>query len=91
MLSIGNPNIDDVNEAMEKVLALDRAYPLPLRGVMLEKFPSSVDPAICWPQQRRKQAKGFGRMIDGNGWNRELKDEMRQIDGILRTKIKQST
>ncbi|KAG8635186.1 hypothetical protein MANES_16G004700v8 [Manihot esculenta] len=89
LLSIGNPNIDDVNEAMEKVLALDRAYPLPLLGAMLEKFPSTVDPAVWWPQQRRKQAKGFSRIMDGNGWNRELEDEMRWIVRILKNKDKE--
>ncbi|XP_060193455.1 probable F-box protein At4g22030 [Lycium barbarum] len=45
-LSIGHPSAIDVKETMDKVLALDKAYPLPLLGVMLEKFPSSVEPAI---------------------------------------------
>lgn len=35
-----------VNEAMNKVLAIDRAYPLPLLGVMLEKFPAKTEPAV---------------------------------------------
>ncbi|KAF2303708.1 hypothetical protein GH714_021387 [Hevea brasiliensis] len=35
MLAIGNPTISDVNEAMENVLALDKAYPLPLLGPLL--------------------------------------------------------
>ncbi|MFS8025730.1 putative petal formation-expressed [Helianthus anomalus] len=39
-IAISNPTQDDVDEAMEEVLAIDRAYPLPLLGVMLEKFPS---------------------------------------------------
>ncbi|XP_023927743.2 probable F-box protein At4g22030, partial [Quercus suber] len=39
MLAIGTPTQEDVKEVMEKVLALDKAYPLPLLGAMLEKFP----------------------------------------------------
>ncbi|KAK6154639.1 hypothetical protein DH2020_008887 [Rehmannia glutinosa] len=46
ILSIGNPTAVDVKEMMEKVLALDRAYPLPLLGAMLEKFPADVEPAV---------------------------------------------
>ena len=29
-LSLGTPDIKDISEAMDKVLALDKAYPLPL-------------------------------------------------------------
>ncbi|KAG8385761.1 hypothetical protein BUALT_Bualt03G0078900 [Buddleja alternifolia] len=45
LISIGNPRTVDVKEMMEKVLALDKAYPLPLLGAMLEKFPTNVGPA----------------------------------------------
>ncbi|CAA2944503.1 Hypothetical predicted protein [Olea europaea subsp. europaea] len=38
IIAKGNPTTSDVNEMMEKVLALDKAYPLPLLGAMLEKF-----------------------------------------------------
>ncbi|CAK7351419.1 unnamed protein product [Dovyalis caffra] len=86
LLSIGNPTVSDVNEAMENVLALDKAYPLPLLGSMLEKYPSSVEPAVWWPQRRRKQAKGIGKKIDRNGWNEEMEDEMREIVGVLKRK-----
>lgn len=88
LLSVGSPTVSDVNEATENVLALDKAYPLPLLGAMLERYPSSVEPAVWWPQQRRKQAKGLGRKIEGNGWNRELEDEMREIVGVLKRKDK---
>ncbi|XVF87766.1 hypothetical protein PTKIN_Ptkin18bG0147000 [Pterospermum kingtungense] len=84
-LSVGKPDINDVNEAMDKVLALDKAYPLPLLGAMIEKFPSKVEPARWWPEQRRK--RGFGGKIDGkNGWNRKLEEEMRQVVGVLEKK-----
>nr|GEY77051.1 probable F-box protein At4g22030 [Tanacetum cinerariifolium] len=44
-IAIGHPKLIDVNEAMEKVLAIDIAYPLPLLGAMLEKFPAKTKPA----------------------------------------------
>ncbi|KAK4711436.1 hypothetical protein R3W88_005949 [Solanum pinnatisectum] len=80
-LSIGHPSSIDVKEAMDRVLSLDKAYPLPLLGVMLEKFPSSVEPAVWWPQQRRRQPK---RVNDNwNGWNGKLEEEMKEIMGVL--------
>ncbi|XP_059628389.1 probable F-box protein At4g22030 [Cornus florida] len=78
-ISIGTPTIGDVKEFMDKVLALDKAYPLPLLGAMLDKFPSTVEPAVWWPQQPRRQAKGLGR----NGWSGELEGELREIVGVL--------
>ncbi|KAJ8549751.1 hypothetical protein K7X08_033458 [Anisodus acutangulus] len=80
-LSIGHPSAIDVKNAMDKVLALDKAYPLPLLGVMLEKFPSSVERAVWWPQQRRRQPK---RVNDnGNDWNGKQEEEIREIMGVL--------
>ncbi|PHU26786.1 putative F-box protein [Capsicum chinense] len=79
-LSIGHPSATDVKEAMDKVLALDKAYPLPLLGVMLEKFPSSVEPAVWWPQQRRRQPNNGN---EWNGWNGKLEEEMKEIKGVL--------
>ncbi|KAK6133288.1 hypothetical protein DH2020_032951 [Rehmannia glutinosa] len=67
ILSIGNPTAVDVKEMMEKVLALDKAYPLPLLGAMLEKFPADVEPAVWWPENSPKElirwscADGFSR------------------------------
>ncbi|XP_002518451.2 probable F-box protein At4g22030 [Ricinus communis] len=84
-LSIGNPTMNDVKQAMENVLALDRAFPLPLLGAMLEKFPSTVKPAVWWPRQEQRQPK---KHRDGNGWNKELEDEMREIVGVLKRKDK---
>ncbi|KAJ8549752.1 hypothetical protein K7X08_033459 [Anisodus acutangulus] len=84
-LSIGHPSAIDVKEAMDKVLALDKAYPLPLLGVMLEKFPSSVEPAVWWPQQRRRQPKRASDNTENkwNGWNSKLEEEMKEIMGVL--------
>ncbi|KAG7959454.1 hypothetical protein I3843_10G070800 [Carya illinoinensis] len=43
MLALGTPTQEDVEDVMERVLALDRAYPLPLLGAMLDKFPANKD------------------------------------------------
>ncbi|KAK9051805.1 hypothetical protein SSX86_028433 [Deinandra increscens subsp. villosa] len=84
-MSIGDPTHGDVTEGMEKVLALDRAYPLPLIGVMLEKFPSKVEPAVWWPKQRRMATKARSGQ---NGWSVKLEEEMREVVKILEVKDK---
>ncbi|OEL26120.1 putative F-box protein [Dichanthelium oligosanthes] len=84
----------DVQEAMERVLALDAAYPLPLLPGMLEKFPKAVEPARWWPrrrpQQLKRRSKSFGRRGAGNtnnnGWTQELEEEMRGLLRVLRAK-----
>ncbi|XP_073300028.1 probable F-box protein At4g22030 [Primulina huaijiensis] len=87
MICTGNPTVVDVEELMEKVLALDKAYPLPLLGVMLEKFPETVEPAVWWPtEQRRRQSKGPGGNKDFNGWDGKLEEEMREIVNVMRIK-----
>ncbi|KAL3521963.1 hypothetical protein ACH5RR_014797 [Cinchona calisaya] len=85
-IAIGEPTDRDVNEAMQKVLALDKAYPLPLLGVMLEKFPSNIEPAVWWPQQQRS---GQVTSAHCNGWNAKLEKEMRSIVEVLRRKDKE--
>ncbi|KAJ1428723.1 Petal formation-expressed [Sesbania bispinosa] len=88
-LSLGNPTENDVSEAMERVLALDKAYPLPLLGSMLEKFPQTVEPAVWWPQwkQRGQRQEGLGGKLKGNnGWNARLEEEMKKIVMILKKK-----
>ncbi|KAL0905885.1 hypothetical protein M5K25_024331 [Dendrobium thyrsiflorum] len=71
----------DVEEAMEKVLALQKAYPLPLLPGMLEKFPKVVEPTRWWPKQKKPQRK---QGVAGNGWSCEMEEEMR---GVLRVLI----
>ncbi|OMO64829.1 F-box protein [Corchorus olitorius] len=86
-ISLGKADINGVNEAMDKVLALDKAYPLPLLGAMLEKFPSKVEPARWWPQQEKRKAQGRKtEENNSNGWNRKLEEEMRQVLGVLEKK-----
>ncbi|CAL4970523.1 unnamed protein product [Urochloa decumbens] len=84
---------DDVQDAMDRVLALDAAYPLPLLPGMLEKFPKAVEPARWWPRRRPQPAKNnrsksFGRRATttGNGWTPELEEEMRGLLRVLRAK-----
>ena len=86
-IALGNPSEGDVRGAIEKVLALDKAYPLPLLGVMLEKFPAKFEPARWWPNSQRKsrllnheklQEKKM-EVKDNNGWNMELETEMREV------------
>ncbi|KAL4633538.1 hypothetical protein ACB092_04G129900 [Castanea dentata] len=85
MLAIGTPTQEDVKEVMEKVLALDKAYPLPLLGAMLEKFPAKFEPAVWWPKNQVLQKKNFlreGKQCN-NGWSEELEMEMREIVKVV--------
>ncbi|KAM0896766.1 hypothetical protein ACQ4PT_022984 [Festuca glaucescens] len=84
----------DVKEAMDRVLALDAAYPLPLLPGMLEKFPKAVEPTRWWPSRRPaqpKKSKSFGRrgsapIASGNGWTQDLEDEMRGLLRVIKAK-----
>ncbi|KAI9128142.1 hypothetical protein K1719_001135 [Acacia pycnantha] len=81
-LAVGNPSEEDVKSATEKVLALDKAYPLPLLGAMLEKFPSKFEPAVWWPKTNTNE---FQKKMN-NGWTPELETEMRQILEVAKSK-----
>ncbi|KEH36898.1 F-box plant-like protein, putative [Medicago truncatula] len=85
-IAIGNPTEEDVKDAMEKVLALDKAYPLPLLGAMLEKYPSKFEPANWWPMSKKvkTQSKKMGKM--NNGWSKELEMEMREVVEVIKRK-----
>jgi len=84
-IAIGNPTEEDVKDAMEKVLALDKAYPLPLLGAMLEKYPSKFEPANWWPSKKGKaQSKRIEKM--NNGWSEELEMEMREVVEVIKRK-----
>ncbi|KAM4106935.1 hypothetical protein ACJW30_04G100900 [Castanea mollissima] len=88
MLAIGTPTQEDVKEVTEKVLALDEAYPLPLLGAMLEKFPEKIEPAVWWPKNQVLQKKNFlpeGKQCN-NGWSEELEMEMREIVKVVERK-----
>ncbi|KAF8414107.1 hypothetical protein HHK36_002106 [Tetracentron sinense] len=85
-LDLRTPTPIDVKDAMAKVLELDKAYPLPLLGTMLDKFPATVEPAVWWPQLRGPQQEGLGGKTERNGWSGKLEEEMREIVGVLKRK-----
>ncbi|XP_047079356.1 probable F-box protein At4g22030 [Lolium rigidum] len=84
----GSTTKADVQEAMDRVLALDAAYPLPLLPGMLEKFPKAVEPTRWWPSRRPaqpKKSRSFG-VASGNGWSQDLEDEMRGLLRVIKAK-----
>ncbi|MED6172708.1 hypothetical protein PIB30_052441 [Stylosanthes scabra] len=83
-VSLGIVNEFDVSEAMDRVLALDKAYPLPLLGTMLDKFPHKVEPAVWWPQRKKKHQ--WKEEESNNGWDSRLEGEMKAIVKALRKK-----
>ena len=93
-ISLGNPTEEDVKDAMNKVLALDKAYPLPLLGTMLDKFPAKFEPAVWWPstQFQRKskpqegRAKSNKKMGKMNGWSEELEMVLREVVEVVKRK-----
>ncbi|XP_054785445.1 probable F-box protein At4g22030 [Prosopis cineraria] len=88
-IAIGNATEKDVNSAIERVLALDRAYPLALLGgAMLEKFPSKFEPAIWWPSKRNQQESSSSptTTTSKKGWSEELEMEMREIIEVVKRK-----
>ncbi|KAJ1691105.1 hypothetical protein LUZ63_015260 [Rhynchospora breviuscula] len=78
----------DVNLAMDKVLALDKAYPLPLLPGMLEKFPEHVEPTCWWPKKQNKHSPTpvNQEKSEGNGWSQELEVEMMGLKNVLKMK-----
>lgn len=96
-LALQEPTEADVEELVEKVLALDQAFPLPLLGKMLEKFPKKFKPARWWPSKNslpvnKKKCEGLpsdqqstNRGIE-NGWSKELEAEMKAVIEVMKTK-----
>ncbi|KAJ0081934.1 hypothetical protein Patl1_09990 [Pistacia atlantica] len=93
VLALRVPSEADVKEAMEKVLALDQAYPLPLLGKMIEKFPKTFEPAVWWPSNHSQannkntyEREQSSMNTEKNGWSEDLEVEMREIIGLLKIK-----
>ncbi|KAI4295924.1 hypothetical protein L6164_035918 [Bauhinia variegata] len=88
LIALGDPTEEDVKVAMEKVLALDKAYPLPLLGAMLDKFPAKFEPAVWWPstQFQRKSESQNKKMEKGNGWSKDLERELREVIEVVKSK-----
>ncbi|KAK9706397.1 hypothetical protein RND81_07G121400 [Saponaria officinalis] len=86
----------DVEGYVEEVLALDRAYPLPLLGAMLEKFPETYKPANWWPSKGSSSSYVvLNKTIEnektrvagsGNGWSKKLESEMRDVVDVIEKK-----
>ncbi|KAK7363766.1 hypothetical protein VNO77_05923 [Canavalia gladiata] len=90
-IALGNPTEEDVKDSMEKVLALDKAYPLPLLGAMLDKFPAKYEPAVWWPSQRKSDKRQVGKgkaqnKRNNNGWSEELEMELREVVEVVKSK-----
>ncbi|XP_073274585.1 probable F-box protein At4g22030 [Primulina huaijiensis] len=87
-IALKRTSSDDVERITEKVLALDKAYPLALLGVMLDKFPERVEPAVWWPQHMDQSHNSGSTTVKGaeNGWSQGLEEEMREILSVLRRK-----
>ncbi|XP_058082222.1 probable F-box protein At4g22030 [Magnolia sinica] len=87
-LALRTPTPMDVKDVMERVLALDKAYPLPLLPGMLEKFPATVEPARWWPSNNSESSESqkVPAQNNTNGWSGKLEDEMRGVLEVLRRK-----
>ncbi|KAL4186404.1 hypothetical protein AMTRI_Chr09g33710 [Amborella trichopoda] len=74
-----------LEDAMARVLALDKAYPLPLLPGMLEKFPSEVKPTVWWPKTAAATpSKSSKEEMTDNGWSAEMEREMAEVARVLR-------
>ncbi|KAK7359794.1 hypothetical protein VNO77_01759 [Canavalia gladiata] len=88
-IAIGNPSEGDVKDAIDRVLGLDKAYPLPLLGVMLEKLPPKFEGTRWWPKGRILNNKERVYKMEtkkNNGWNVELENEMREVIEVVKRK-----
>ncbi|KAG9439214.1 hypothetical protein H6P81_019379 [Aristolochia fimbriata] len=93
LFAVRLPAAGDVEEAMERMLAIDKAYPLPLLNAMLDKFPQRVEAAVWWPpsatrlqshpelQNRNSISR---RKVDSNGWSTKLEEDMNGIRRVLK-------
>ncbi|MED6218671.1 hypothetical protein PIB30_028633 [Stylosanthes scabra] len=96
-LALGVPTEEDVKNSIAKVLAIEKAYPLPLLGgAMLEKFPAKYEPAVWWPRRNSKtriissktdyHQEGKALMMNRNGWSEELEMELREVIEVVKRK-----
>ncbi|KAJ9169134.1 hypothetical protein P3X46_020596 [Hevea brasiliensis] len=84
ILALYDPAELDVKDAMDNVLNLDKAYPLPLLGKMIEKFPAKFEPAVWWPKSHDFQRKS--KRPGKNEWSEELEAEMREVIEVIKGK-----
>ncbi|KAG6630464.1 hypothetical protein I3843_13G017700 [Carya illinoinensis] len=92
IIALRTPTQEDVKKVMASVLALDKAYPLPLLGAMLDKFPATFEPAVWWPENlfRETNKSNVGKQqymkMEKNGWSEELEVEMRDVIQVVKRK-----
>ncbi|KAJ6842232.1 putative F-box protein [Iris pallida] len=87
-LALRNPMELDVEEALERINAIERAYPLPLLPLP-DKFPKVLKPTVWWPKlnlKKNQQQQQQKKRSDNNGWSVELEEEMAGILRVLKTK-----
>ncbi|CAJ2658343.1 unnamed protein product [Trifolium pratense] len=78
-----NLSESDVRDAIEKILAMDKAFPLPLLGgKMIEKFPSKYEASNWWPKNKTRMEINESN----NGWNLELENEMKEVIEVVKRK-----
>eukprot|EP01018_Ginkgo_biloba_P003977 Gb_35317 [translate_table: standard] len=80
-----------VEKAYRAVLAIDKAYPLPLFPGMLDKFPKAVEPALWWEFGQIDDAvhhrDGDGpETEDMNGWSAELERDVKEVSNVLKSR-----
>ncbi|MQM23017.1 hypothetical protein Taro_056078 [Colocasia esculenta] len=94
-LALGTGTPADVEDAVDRVLALDKAYPLALLPGMLEKFPKTVEPTVWWPKLGRLRRQRSPQQTSttarkgaegSNGWSKGLEDVMTGVLGTLKKK-----
>jgi hypothetical protein len=85
-LALHDPTDTDVKDTMDRVLALDEAYPLPLLGKMIEKFPDKFEPAIWWPKSNNSHSRKHVKAQGKNGWSEDLEEEMRVLIEVIKRK-----
>ncbi|KAF4372564.1 hypothetical protein F8388_027237 [Cannabis sativa] len=86
-IALRSPTKYDLKKYMDKVLSLDKAYPLPLLGAMLEKFPQKYEAANWWPSKKSQKGQNESfQQENNNGWNESLEKEMREVVEVVKTK-----
>ena len=85
-LALHDPTDTDVKDTMDRVLALDEAFPLPLLGKMIEKFPDKFEPAMWWPKSNKSHSRKHVKAQGKNGWSEDLEEEMREVIEVIKRK-----
>ncbi|GAU47680.1 hypothetical protein TSUD_380340 [Trifolium subterraneum] len=92
-IALGNPTKEYVKDAIANVLALDKAYPLPLLGVMIEKFPQKYEPANWLPTKKSSRINKISQINEikqkgwkKNGWNEGLESEIKDVLEVMKRK-----